>query len=101
MTKKDILEIYLTMQGDVIGSPWAGDIENLYLPGSECDELYDRAYNLRIKLGDRLHCVDDEDVESLFNILLDIAQLHSFEMFRCGYRLGEKLRQSTCLTDIY
>ena len=92
MTEDDIWEIYLTMQGEVIGSRWAGDVENLYLPGTPCDTLYDRAYHMRIKLGERLHCVDDEDVESLFDDLLCIAQLHSFAMFRCGYKLGEQNR---------
>ncbi len=39
MTKEQIWDIYLTMQGQLIDSPWKEDIQNLYEPGKVCDLL--------------------------------------------------------------
>ena len=92
MVDLEIIEdIYYTLQGVMAPEarvPWT---KNLFLPGSPCDRAYDEMLRAYQRLTARLK-VEDEgaDVEIIINSLLDIQQLLSYEMFRCGVEYARR-----------
>lgn len=99
MTQEQVEDIYLTMLGQLLNSPWVDLVNNLYEEGSQCERLYGEMFDANVRLVARLGAIDeDEDVEIIINALLEIAKLQSYEMFRCGLELGKAHRAVTQCT---
>ena len=91
MRDAQIQEILLALQGDRIDHPWKDIVPNLFAEGTLCTELYEAVYDANCRLCKRLGDLDeDEDVETIVSNLLQIAQLQSIEMFRCGWKFAKE-----------
>lgn len=50
----------------------------------ECGKLYERVYNARLRLAERLDNDEDEDLEEIINCMEGIARILSLKMFDYG-----------------
>ena len=91
LTEKNMEDIYLTMIGQLVAGPWEDKVQNLFGPGMPCDRLYNRVYDLKIRLNKRLGVFDeDPDVELMIDTLLEIGEIQSYEMLLCGWNLAKE-----------
>ena len=82
-------DLYDTLRGLRSEGTGIPGVENLFVPGSECEQLYGRmldAYErLRIRLGVE---EEDADVEEIIYSLMGIERVISFAMFEYGAKYG-------------
>lgn len=80
--------IYEQMNGfleeDTFLIPKEITIENEFAEGTECSQLYERAYLAKQNLCRRLGKDEDDDIEILISSMENIARLLSMKMYEYG-----------------
>jgi hypothetical protein len=66
-------------------------VQNEFSDGRAVSQLYSRAYNLKLKLYDRLGSEDDADVEHLMDTLLELGEVISMKMFDYGWFFSRQI----------
>lgn len=80
--------IYQIMNGEI-------DLKDISLPeeicvidefdeGRACGELYDKVYNAKIRLNERLRKDEDSDVEEIINCMNSISKILALKMYQYG-----------------
>ena len=81
----DFEDIYFTLLGELASEYAVPGVENAYIPGGECDRLYNEICEARDRLYQRLGVQDeDPDVEIILGNHLLIQNILCEEMFRLG-----------------
>ncbi|RKI38482.1 hypothetical protein D7V86_19575 [bacterium D16-51] len=82
--------IYEQMNGfleeDIFSIPKEITIENEFAEGTECSQMYERAYLAKQNLCRRLGQEEDNDIEILISSMENIARLLSLKMYEYGRR---------------
>lgn len=92
---EDLFErIYEAMMGMAVNPNPPFPVENAFADGSECEKLYKELFELKIKVGDRLHSDDDSDVEQICENFWDIVDILCREMFTYGVQAGQMSQKS-------
>ena len=74
--------IYLSLIGE-LGTPLRG-VENAFAPGSVCEMLYQKIYNAKCSLFQRLDQDEDPDVECIMDGFWEINRELCLRMYRLG-----------------
>ena len=93
MNPEHVNLVYESLIGELM-DPISG-IENAYVPGGKCDELYEDMLSAYNRLCGRLGIEgEDRDIEIIINNLLQIQRILCTEMYRYGVQFGSKNRES-------
>lgn len=82
-------EIYDTMAGNTADAFRYPGVENLFAPGSFCEEKYAEMLRAYWQLCDRLGVEEDPDGETMINSLLEIQRELAIAMFLQGWQFGQ------------
>lgn len=85
-----IQDVYDTLQGLTIEEAQIQGVENLFAEGMPCAVHYGNMLAAYERLCRRLGCarVEDPDVETIINALMDITDALCFKMYEYGARFG-------------
>ena len=91
MEQRMVDRIYDTVTGmNTLSGPMDG-VENLFAPGSACDQLYSRVLDAYGRLCCRLGTEEeDPDVEVIINSLMAIERKIAYTMYEYGAKYGVK-----------
>ena len=82
--------VYDTVKGVGDRDEWVEGVENLFLPGSACENDYFEMLDAYERLCERLGVQDeDADVEKIIRCFMDMERRISRAMFECGVRLSK------------
>lgn len=80
--------IYQVMNGDIdlndISLPKEIQVTNEFDEGRACGKLYDRVYDAKIRLNERLKQDEDSDVEEIINCMSSISKILAMKMYQYG-----------------
>ena len=77
--------VYQTLTGQLLPEYQIPGIENTFAPGSKCAILYQRIYNAKLRLCQRLGVTDDDaDIEDIANAYEDIMEYLCAKMYAYG-----------------
>ena len=80
-----IQAVYQTLTGQLLPAHQIPHIENAFVPNSKCFVLYQRIYNAKLRLCQRLGVTDDDpDIEEIATAYEDIMELLCAKMFVYG-----------------
>ena len=80
-------DIYYTLLGEFIDGAGVPGVENLFAPGSACDQNYNRMLCAYERLCRRLNRRDDDpDVEIIINSLLENQRMIALKMYEYGVK---------------
>ena len=83
-------QVYYTLYGVVLPEYRIPGVENAFADEAECTKLYFTARDAYERICERLGVIDeDNDLEDIFNSLLDIAKILSLKMYHYGAVFGE------------
>lgn len=83
--------VYNTLNGQYTPGFRVPGVENAFAPGELCMELYGKALDAYQRICARLGTgEEDEDVEVIFNALMDISEILGLKMYYYGAMFGEK-----------
>lgn len=93
MKKKEL--IYELATGTLIpetldDSQMAETIEDEFGRGKLCGEWYEKIYDLKNKLTERLGKEEDKDIEQIMDIYSKICRHMSYKMYEYGKRYGHE-----------
>ena len=63
------------------------DAENEFQEGRECAVLYEKVYQARLRLSQKLGRDEDPDVEAVVNGMNDIGRILAYRMYEYGSRV--------------
>lgn len=81
--------VYQTLTGQLLPQYRIPGVENAFAPGSKSSKLYQRIYNAKLRLCQRLGVTDDDaDIEDIANAYGDIMEYLCAKMYAygCVYR---------------
>ena len=82
--------VYDTVKGVGDRDEWVEGVENLFLPGSACENDYFEMLDAYERLCDRLGVQDeDEDVEIIIRSFLNMEHRIGYAMYECGARFAK------------
>ena len=77
ITKEEFDLLWLRLNGQLADQ---GDVPNLFIDGSPCDQLYDCVTRARLRLAQRTGiCFEDHDLLELISGLEEIGRLCAFQ----------------------
>lgn len=89
MTKKmiyDMMNGLLACEGIVLPADiW---VKDEFLRGSQCDELAERIYYAKVRIGERLGNEEDEDLEELSNCMEELMRIVAMKMYDYGKEIA-------------
>lgn len=89
MEKRFAEDVYDTLRGLRLPGKEVEGVENLFVPGGECETHYARMLDAYERLRIRLGVEDkDPDVETIISSLMGIERELSFRMYEYGARFG-------------
>lgn len=92
-------DIYLSLQGLLTDDEKVPGVENLWVPGSFCDQQYNLMLEASNRLCDRLGAgEEDPDVTAMIDALLRIQQELCRHMFLYGAKFGNTDAKTPCLS---
>ena len=78
-------DVYYTLLGEFIEGAGVPGVENLFAPGSLCDENYARMLDAYGRLRSNLNCGDeDQDAETIIQALLENQRIVGLKMYEYG-----------------
>lgn len=88
ITEEQVQLVYDLMNGmidlDNFPCKQAQIVKNEFEAGTECDRLYGEVYNACLRINDRLHVIDDDDVNIILSSMSDITEILCKKMFQYG-----------------
>ena len=101
MDYKEMVYDFMNGQLTDTGTLKIGDIfvENEFADGKECNELYEKVYEAKRRICDRLKADEDADVEIIVGNMFAIARILSMKMYDYGAaaaKHGYVSQDSTC-----
>lgn len=86
--KKQKQLIYDLMAGyydlDRVQFPECKIVEDEFVEGKPCEELYRQVYEARVRLCERLGVDEDKDIQTIINCMDDISRILAMKMFDYG-----------------
>lgn len=86
--------VYLTLMDELIPEAHVPGVEILIAEGTPCAKRYNEAFEAYGRLKDRLGLVEDEDLDTLIDSLLDVCQMAGTAMYRYGEKFATEGRPS-------
>ena len=75
MTNKFTEAVYQTLIGQLLPEYQVPGVENAFAPGNVCNHLYQRIYEAKLRLCQRLGVIDDDtDIEDIVDAYEDITE---------------------------
>lgn len=68
----------------ILQFPESEVVEDEFLEGKPCAELYGRVYDAHLRLCERLGVDEDEDIETIINCMNDITRILAMKMYDYG-----------------
>ena len=91
MTNEEILDIYLTLTGQLIPEAAVPGVPDAFAEGTACTRLLEDTYDARDRIELRLGVTDDWDLECMIRGFEGMQAILCMEMFRLGFRAGGSL----------
>ena len=90
MRNEFIQDVYDTLQGNMLEGFEIPGVENLFAPGSKCEQLYEQVCAAERRLEQRLgvSVCSDEDLETILFCMTAIQREVGFHMYDCGAKFG-------------
>ncbi|MBO5032241.1 MAG: hypothetical protein J6C19_08345 [Lachnospiraceae bacterium] len=80
--------IYQVMNGEIdlddISLPEEIHVTDEFSDGRTCGMLYERVYNAKIRLNERLEKDEDSDVEEIISCMSSISKIMAMKMYQYG-----------------
>ena len=78
-------QVYYSLLGEFVPGNEVPGVENLFVPGSDCDRLYTQVWESNRRLCRRLGTKDeDADVEELISACMQIQKIVALRMYAYG-----------------